>query len=153
MIGHMRLSRQLQYALCGVFDLAYNGAGKPVRVQSIGDRQKIPYRFLEQIFQRLRKAGFVEGKRGPGGGYVLTRSPDEISLREICEAVEGSWADRASADLDDRPESEFRPDFIWPDIAERMSIVMGDVFISDLCREAVRRSVARDIPDALDYQI
>ena len=85
----MRFSRQVQYALCGIFDLAYNGAGGPVRVQTIGERQRIPHRFLEQIFQRLRKAELVAGKRGPGGGYVLTRSPEKISLREVVEAVEG----------------------------------------------------------------
>lgn len=149
----MRLSRQVQYALCGIFDLAYNGAGDPVRVQTIGTRQQIPHRFLEQIFQRLRKAGLVEGKRGPGGGYLLTRRPDQISLREVCEAVEGRWDGRAEADVADWPESPHRPDFLWPDLAERMAAVLGDVRVSDVCREAVRRSIARDLPATLDYQI
>lgn len=153
MLGRMRLSRQVQYALCGIFDLAYNGVGQPVRVQSIGARQQIPYRFLEQIFQRLRKAGLVEGKRGPGGGYTLCRPTDQISLREVCEAVEGRWDGRASADLEDWPESKYRPDFIWPDLAEKMSAVMAEILVSDVCREAVRHSVARDLPDTLDYQI
>jgi Rrf2 family iron-sulfur cluster assembly transcriptional regulator len=148
----MRLSRQVQYALSGIFDLAYNGAGEPVRVQSIGARQGIPYRFLEQIFQRLRKAGIVRGKRGPGGGYVLCRAPDEISLREVCEAVEGRWDARAIADIQDWPESRHRPDFLWPDLAERMARAIGELRVSDVCREAVRRSVERDLPEPLDYQ-
>jgi Rrf2 family transcriptional regulator, iron-sulfur cluster assembly transcription factor len=149
----MRLSRQVQYALCGIFDLAYNGAGGPVRVRSIGNRQQIPYRFLEQIFQRLRKAGIVRGKRGPGGGYVLCRPPDQISLREVCEAVEGRWDQRAAVDVEDWPDSEHRPDFLWPDLAERMARALGEIHVSDVCGEAVRRSVTRDLPDALDYQI
>jgi Rrf2 family protein len=149
----MRLSRRVQYALCGIFDLAYNGANGPVRVKAIGARHQIPHRFLEQIFQRLRKAGLVRGKRGPGGGYVLSRPPDQISLREVVEAVEGSLDRRAVLDLEGWPESRHRPDFLWLDLAERMGRVLGDIAVSDVCREAVRRSIERELPDTLDYQI
>jgi Rrf2 family iron-sulfur cluster assembly transcriptional regulator len=153
MLVGMRLSRQVQYALCGIFDLAYNGAGEPVRVRSIGERQKIPYRFLEQIFQRLRKAGLIEGKRGPGGGYILARPPEEITLREVCEAVEGRLSEQAAQAIEDWPTSEHRPDFLWPDLTERMARAMEEILVSDLCREAIRRSVKRDLPVTLDYQI
>lgn len=149
----MRLSRQVQYALCGIFDLAYNGAGRPVRVQTIGERQRIPHRFLEQIFQRLRKAELVTGKRGPGGGYVLTRSPENISLREVVEAIEGSFALTHSEDADGWPDSSHRPDFLWDDLSERMADMLSGITISDVCREAARRSVSRELPDGLDYQI
>ena len=81
----MRLSQQAQYAIYGMFDLAYNGSRAPVQVRVVGERQRIPARFLEQIFQRLRKADLVRGKRGPGGGYVLARPASEISLRDIQE--------------------------------------------------------------------
>jgi Rrf2 family iron-sulfur cluster assembly transcriptional regulator len=149
----IHLSRQLKYALCGIFDLAYNGSGRPVRVQTIGERQRIPYRFLEQIFQRLRQAGLVTGKRGPGGGYTLTRPPEEISLRDVVEAIEGSLTERERRDGDSWPDSEHRPDFLWDDLSMRMAGALGEVSVSDVCREAVRRSVVRDLPDGLDYQI
>jgi Rrf2 family protein len=149
----MRLSRQSQYALCGIFDLAYNGGGQPVRVQTIGKRQAIPYRFLEQIFQRLRKAGIIEGKRGPGGGYRLLRAPDEITLLEIIEAVEGSLVEESIEGTTSWGESSFRPDFVWPELSKRMAQVLDEMRVSDLCREAVRRSVLRDLPESLDYQI
>lgn len=154
MLAHsMRLSRRARYALCGIFDLAYNGAGEPVRVQAIGERQGIPYRFLEQIFQDLRRAGLVKGKRGPGGGYVLTRRPEEMSLREVLEAVEGPLASLNDADAESWRESRHRPDFMWRDLSGRMARVLGELAVSDLCREAVRQSVPRDLPDGLDYQI
>jgi Rrf2 family iron-sulfur cluster assembly transcriptional regulator len=149
----MRLSRQVQYALCGIFDLAYNGAGGPVRVQTIGERQRIPHRFLEQIFQRLRKAGLVAGRRGPGGGYVLVRSPEKISLREVIEAIEGPFALTHSPHGDSWPESNHRPDFLWADLSDRMAEMLSGIAISDVCREAARRSVVRKLPDGLDYQI
>ena len=151
--GEMRLSRQVQYALCGIFDLAYNGASGPVRVQTIGERQRIPHRFLEQIFQRLRKADLVRGKRGPGGGYVLTRAPERISLRDVVEAIEGPVGDRHDQDADGWEESRHRPDFLWDDLSERLAGALSEIAVSDVCREAARRSIERDLPDGLDYQI
>jgi len=149
----MRFSRQVQYAICGIFDLAYNGAGEPVRIQRIGERQGIPYRYLEQIFGRLRRAGLVSGKRGPGGGYVLSRPAEEISLRDVIEAVEGPLAGAREAEDEDWPDSRHRPDFLWLETAERVAGLLGRIAVADVCREAVRRSVARDRPDGLDYQI
>ena len=89
----MRFSLQVQYAICGSFDLAYNGGGKPVQIRVISERQAVPVRYLEQIFQRLRRAGLVDSKRGPGGGYTLARPAAEVSLREIVEALEGPLPD------------------------------------------------------------
>jgi Rrf2 family iron-sulfur cluster assembly transcriptional regulator len=149
----MRISRRVQYAVCGLFDLAYNSAGAPVRVKEIGERQRIPHRFLEQIFQGLRKADLVQGKRGPGGGYVLSRPPEEISLRQVMEAVEGRLDLRAEKDLVDWPASSHRPDFVWPDLATRMAAALDEISVSDLCRESVRQGVVRDLPEALDFQI
>ena len=149
----MRLSRRARYALCGIFDLAYNGAGEPVRVQTIGERQGIPFRFLEQIFQGLRKAGLVAGKRGPGGGYVLVRRPEEITLREVVEAVEGPLEDLGDSGTERWPESPHRPDFLWEDLSERMAGVLGAITVSEVCGQAVRRSVERRLPDGMDYQI
>ena len=146
----MRLSRRARYALCGIFDLAYNGSGKPVRVQQIGERQGIPHRFLEQIFQDLRRARLVTGKRGPGGGYVLRLRPEEISLRSVVEAVEGPIA---PTDLGGWAPSPHRPDFLWEDLSERMARALGERDVADLCQEAARRALARDVPDGLDFQI
>ncbi len=89
----MRLALRAHYAICGLFNLAYNGQGEPVGIRAISERQAIPARYLEQIFQRLRRAGLVASRRGPGGGYVLARPASEITLREVVEAVEGPLAE------------------------------------------------------------
>lgn len=154
MLGRdMRLSRRAQYALCGVFDLAFNGAGEPVRVAQIGERQGIPYRFLEQIFQDLRRAELVTGKRGPGGGYVLARRAEEISLRQVVEAVDGPLVAPAAEEVEGWMPSAHRPDFLFGQVASRVGHALEGVSVSDVCREAVRRSVDRELPDGLDYQI
>ena len=149
----MRLSRRARYALCGVFDLAFHALGGPVRVMQISERQGIPYRFLEQIFQDLRRAELVTGKRGPGGGYVLTRSPEDITLRRVLEAVEGPEAFLSEADAEGWAPSDHRPDFLWSALADRVATSLEGIAISDLCREAAARSLERDLPTVLDFQI
>jgi Rrf2 family protein len=157
----MRFSLQVYYAVSGVFDVAYNGFEKPVQVRVIGERQAIPTRYLEQIFQRLRRARIVKGKRGPGGGYVLARDPAQITLRQIVEAVEGPLvtgtppAEPSREDAAGEPGegSGHRPDFIWPVLAARFAACLDDVTIADLCRDAARESVPRAAHDAYSYEI
>ena len=136
----MRLSLQVRYAICGVFDLAYNGSGTLIRIQDISDRQAIPARYLEQIFQRLRRARIVTSKRGPGGGYSLAREAGEITIREILEAVEAP-IERALLPEADEETSGFRPDFLWLDLAARISGALDAVTIDDVCRAATEAQV------------
>jgi Rrf2 family protein len=149
----VRFSLQAQYAICGVFDLAYNGHGVPVAVQAIGERQAIPARYLEQIFQRLRRAGLVTGKRGPGGGYVLSRPPAEITLFDVVVSVEGDlerwFASETEAALAPTPH---RPSFLWSRLGSGFAGVLAAVTLEDLCREAAQASVQR-AEVALSYVI
>ena len=138
----MRLSLQVQYAICGAFDLAYNGQDHPVQIRVISERQGIPARYLEQIFQRLRRAQLVTSKRGPGGGYSLARGPEEITLREIVEAVEGPLGDALRmATPTPLAREGFRPDFLWADLAERLGLALASTTLADVCRDAARSQV------------
>ena len=148
----MRISLQVRYAICGVFDLAYNGQGDPVQIRVISERQSIPPRYLEQIFQRLRKAEIVSAKRGPGGGYSLARPPAEITLREVVEAVEVPLSE-AFAASGAGGSSPLRPDFLWRDLATRFADVLEETNLEELCREAARADVERAASDAPMYFI
>lgn len=140
----VRLSQKAQYAICGVFDLAYNGDGAPIQVRVIGERQRIPARYLEQIFQDLRRAELVLGKRGPGGGYVLTRGPSEITLRDIVEAVEGSLRESLGAGPPPRDRREAnRPGFVWHELAVRIGEALETITVESLCRRAAAGAVKR----------
>lgn len=149
----MKLSLQVQYAVCGVFDLAYNGHGEPMQVRVISERQAIPARYLEQIFRRLRQAELVTSKRGPGGGYTLARAPREITLRDVVEAVEGPL--QAAFEPDSRGEagSAWRPDFLWADLAARLGDALADVDLETLCRDAAAEQVEHANPDGPMYFI
>jgi Rrf2 family iron-sulfur cluster assembly transcriptional regulator len=151
------LSSQIRYAICGVFDLAFNAESSPVQLRVIGERQQIPARYLEQIFQRLRRAGLVRGKRGPGGGYVLARPSSAITLLDVVEAVEGPLeiGEKTPAGSS-RPaagEVAYRPHFLWPLLAERFAAVLEGTTLEQLCQEATRQGVRRITSDFLTYQI
>ncbi len=84
----MRLTTKGRYAVTAMLDLAFHSQKNPVTLTDIATRQIISLSYLEQLFARLRKAGMVTGVRGPGGGYQLSRSADNISIAEIITAVD-----------------------------------------------------------------
>lgn len=83
----MRLTSKGRYAVRAMLDLTFHSNGNPVRLQEISTRQAISLHYLEQLFRKLRTGRAVKSVRGPGGGYVLARSMDEISIKDILECV------------------------------------------------------------------
>jgi Rrf2 family transcriptional regulator, iron-sulfur cluster assembly transcription factor len=89
----MRVTTRTRYAIRALYDLAFHRQGEATQAKEIALAQKIPLRFLEQILQDLRRAGLVEARRGPRGGYALARAPAEISLADVLRAVRGPLED------------------------------------------------------------
>ena len=86
----MNVSTRGDYASRALLSLALHGATTtPTSVRDIADRTGLPQPYLEQILLALKGAGLVRSKRGVGGGYVLARAPEEISLAQIVAAVDG----------------------------------------------------------------
>ncbi|MBY0515332.1 MAG: Rrf2 family transcriptional regulator [Bacteriovoracaceae bacterium] len=83
----MRLTSKGRYAVRAMLDLTFNSTGNPVRLQEISTRQAISLHYLEQLFRKLRTGKVVKSVRGPGGGYVLARSMDEISIKDVLDCV------------------------------------------------------------------
>lgn len=83
----MRLTSKGRYAVRAMLDLTFNSNGNPVRLQEISTRQAISLHYLEQLFRKLRTGRVVKSVRGPGGGYVLARSMDEITIKDVLECV------------------------------------------------------------------
>jgi Rrf2 family iron-sulfur cluster assembly transcriptional regulator len=84
----MKLSTKGRYAMVALADLALAKGDDLVSLAAISKRQDISLPYLEQLFVKLRRAGLVEAVRGPGGGYKLARSPNDIRISEVMEAVE-----------------------------------------------------------------
>ncbi|HWA97601.1 MAG TPA: Rrf2 family transcriptional regulator [Pirellulales bacterium] len=86
----MRISAKAEYACIAMLELAASyGSGEPVRIRKIAERHDIPSRFLVQILLQLKGAGYVNSTRGAAGGYELVRPPEEISLGEVMQVIEG----------------------------------------------------------------
>ena len=83
----MKLSTKSRYAITAVIDLA-NNSDTAVSLKDVSERQSISLSYLEQLFCKLKNYGVVRSQRGPGGGYMLNKEANEISLYEIITAVE-----------------------------------------------------------------
>lgn len=83
----MRLTSKGRYAVRAMLDLTTHSKGNPVRLQEISTRQNISLHYLEQLFRKLRNGQAVKSVRGPGGGYVLARNMDEISIKNVLDCV------------------------------------------------------------------
>ncbi len=78
-----------RYAVVALAELSRSGTD-PVPIGQVADRRGIPVQFLEQLFSTLRRAGILTSHRGAKGGYTLARSPEEITVLEVVQALDGT---------------------------------------------------------------
>lgn len=83
----MRVTTKGRYALRAITNLALTASDKPVPIKQIAGDEEISPEFLEQIFFRMKKSGIISSVRGPGGGFMLDRAPEDISVKDIFDAV------------------------------------------------------------------
>jgi Rrf2 family transcriptional regulator, cysteine metabolism repressor len=89
----MMFSTKAEYGVRVMVELARRaGEEEPVPLAEIAEHDGMPLAYLEHLVARLRKAGLVDSRRGSRGGYLLARSPTEITMAEVVEALEGSIA-------------------------------------------------------------
>lgn len=86
----MKMSTKAQSAVTATLSLALHYQDGPLNVADLSEEQGISVSYLEQLFAYLRRQGLVQGVRGPGGGYILTRPASDISLADIVAAVDGA---------------------------------------------------------------
>ncbi len=149
----MKLATKTRYAVRAVFDIAYHGRGRTTQARDIARRQNVPLRYLEQIFQDLKRAKLVEGKRGPHGGYSLGRAPDAITIGDLVRAMQGPII--SGGDLEGSSEdgvSEIHST-IWKEIATKIDACFDDVSVSDLCRRGESLGLHRGDPQRHMYFI
>ena len=96
----MLISTKGRYALRVMIDLAEHRATGRIPLKEIAQRQSISEKYLENILSTLVRAGLLSGMRGKGGGYKLTREPDQYTAGEILRLTEGSLAPVACLDGD-----------------------------------------------------
>lgn len=85
----MKISTKGRYALRVMIDLAEHDNGQYTALKEIAERQDISVKYLESIIVALSREGFLDGVRGKGGGYRLTRKPEEYTVGSILRLAEG----------------------------------------------------------------
>jgi Rrf2 family transcriptional regulator, iron-sulfur cluster assembly transcription factor len=144
----VKLSTQIQYGVRALCDIVYYSTGSPAQVKYISQRQQISPRYIEQIFQRLKRGGIVKSIRGPLGGYYLTRKPEEITVGDVVRAVDGRSIQLVACSGEksrSRKACERLGKCVTSDVWKEASGMLMDYFdsltIKQLCEEAKTRGV------------
>ena len=131
----MKISSKGRYALRLMLDIAQHDTGSPVRVKDIAARQKISDKYLEQIISNLHKAGYVKSIRGPQGGYLLTKKPQEYTVGMILRLTEGSLAPVGCLEgdiIDCDREDNCVTLRVWKELDEAIRGVVDRITLADL---------------------
>jgi Rrf2 family transcriptional regulator, cysteine metabolism repressor len=153
----MKLSLRGEYALRAMLVLGLNYEKPVVRIQAISDQQNIPKRFLEQILNDLKSAGFVSSRRGVAGGYRLARKPEQITLAAVVRHVEGALApvscvsERFYERCSCPDEARCAIRSVMKEVRDAIVKILEGVTIAELCQRA-RLLEARPL-GALDFVI
>ncbi|MBN2245654.1 MAG: Rrf2 family transcriptional regulator [Candidatus Aminicenantes bacterium] len=154
----MRLSTQSRYGVRAIFDIAYHSEGLETQVKDISKRQGISQRYLEQIFQKLKRAGIVGSKRGPSGGYFLGKKPEDITVGEIVRTTEGGINPVLCLDPEDSTQScersgECVTQIVWNEAGKRLKEYFDSITIRDLCKLAKEMGIKKDLDKRFMYYI
>ena len=133
----MRISTRGEYGLRAMLVLAERYQEGQVPLREIAEIEQISEQYLEQLFRDLRKDELVESFRGAKGGYVLARSPAEISVNQVLTALEGPVAPMqcvADGDLEEGCKHMGRcpTRTVWEKLKNAMNAVLDDTTLADL---------------------
>ncbi len=153
----MRLTTQSRYGVRAVFDIAYHSGGAETQVAAISRRQEISPRYIEQIFQKLKKGKLISSRRGPKGGYFLSRKPEEITLGEIIRLTEGGLepvfcvSNRSKKKCERTKECVTR--VVWTEAGRRLEEYFDSITVKDLCDMAQEKGIEREMDQRYVYYI
>lgn len=146
----MHITYKGDYALKTILDLSLHYGDSPVTIHKLAKRADIPTKFLEQILLDLKRAGFVESRRGKIGGYLLVKPPSQIRVGEVIRFIDGpiepiACVDKKYNGCNDLYKCIFRN--IWREVAASTAKVIDNITFEDL----VKRT--KNVKPNLAYQI
>ncbi|HBH62794.1 MAG TPA: Rrf2 family transcriptional regulator [Nitrospiraceae bacterium] len=137
----LRLSTKGQYGVRAMFELAKNYEKGPLTIKEIATRQGVSISYLEQLLNKLRKSKLITSQKGPGGGYIINKKPEEISVGLILNSLEGPVA--IAQCLDPSAKSCKRVEgcvtrLLWKSLGEKIEDFLDTINLSDLLEEETR---------------
>ena len=151
----MKLTLRGEYALRALAVLALH-QGQLLKIHFISTQQNIPKRFLEQILNDLRSAGWIESKRGMAGGYRIKVPPEQIKLADIIRYIEGALApvscvsERYYERCSCPDETRCGIRSVMKEVREAIVTVLDQVTLADLCDRFRRLQTPQE---SMDYTI
>jgi Rrf2 family iron-sulfur cluster assembly transcriptional regulator len=151
----VKLSNKGRYGIRALFDIAFHSEGRATQIKDIAERQGIPARFLEQIFQDLKRAGLVTSKRGPRGGYALAGAPAEVRVGDVLRALEGPIVLVDSSEPKDDGDVVGRAilDEAFSELADAIEACFDAITLQDLCDRGDASGSRRRAPRRYVYSI
>ncbi len=136
----LRLSTKVQYGVRAMFEIAKDYKSGPITIKEISKRQGVSISYLEQLLNKLRKGGLISSRKGPGGGYTLSKKPADISIGEILSILEGPIAITQCLETDPKSTSCSRVDgcvarLLWKSLGEKISGFLTTITLKDLLKE------------------
>ena len=135
----MKISTKGRYGLRTLMDIAIHQAKGPVNLGDIAERQGISAKYLWQIVNLLKTAGFVRGTRGPKGGYILLRDPADITLLDVIQILEGPIS---LVECVDDPAICVRTEncvahSVWEEVSQAMRGALRKITLAEILRRHV----------------
>src|SRR3970040_1461555 len=135
----MKISTKGDYATRAMQDLPLNYGKGPIQIEEVARRQHLPVRYLEQILLSLKRAGFLESKRGVTAGYYLAKPPREITLGAVIRVMEGPiipifcvGSGKREVCIEE-PHCSLRD--IWNEVRDAVVRIVDHITLEDLCRQ------------------
>ena len=147
----MKITKKGEYALEALLDLAFLYGEKTVTLRELSVKNRISYKFLEQIMMVLKRNGFVESTKGKFGGYRLARSPKNISLGEVIRAVDGSLSPIATTpEIKKLAKQDKHPGlyFTFLEVRNAVADILDQKSLADVCEKSLELGGSK-----LNYQM
>lgn len=137
----LKLSTKGQYGVRAMFELAKNYEKGPLTIKEIADRQGVSIAYLEQLLNKLRKSKLIKSQKGPGGGYVINKKPEDISVGLILNTLEGPVT--IAQCLDPSAKSCKRVEgcvarLLWKSLGEKIEDFLDTINLNDLLKEEAK---------------
>jgi Rrf2 family iron-sulfur cluster assembly transcriptional regulator len=140
----MRLSTKSRYAVTSLLDLVMHSDHGPVSLADISIRQGISLSYLEQLFAKMRRNKLVVSTRGPGGGYSLGDSPDQVCIADVINAVDEEMQ-VADKDVTNGSPS-YEPcltEQLWQELSTEIENYLTTISLADMMRNDEVQELSR----------
>ncbi len=139
----MRLSTKSRYAVTSLLDLVMHSDQGPVSLADISVRQGISLSYLEQLFAKMRRNKLVTSTRGPGGGYSLGNTPDQVCIADVINAVDEKMR---IANRDVRGSAQYEPcltEQLWDELSAEIENYLTTISLADMIENEEVQALSR----------